>query len=156
LGWVTLAVALSTCAIVGFAISKSPKTVTSKELQDRRVQFDPAIGRKFDLTNLKNPKLLVAIGDCSGCSVQNTDFNQLKSVDAGELIGIYKPGADTQPISQEFDWFRLASDEGDLHTRLNAFFSPRAYVFGSDGSLRALQMPDEPLEAFLKRAGKDL
>lgn len=156
LGWVTLTVALSTCAIVGFALQKSPRTVTAKELEDRRVEFDPEIGRKFQLGSVDGARVVIALGDCLSCSVLNTDFNDLKSIDTSLIAGVYRRGADSGAITKDYEWFTIWEDREDLHTRLNAFFSPRAYVFGKDGKLLQMQKPGEPLKTFLARSKKEL
>lgn len=152
LGWVTLVVALSTCAIVGFAINKSPKTITAKDITDQRIQFDPTPGRVFDLASVGTSRIIVTIGDCSSCSVLNTDFDELKAVDTSLIVGLYKRGSDTSALGADYEWLKLVEDKDDLHTRLNAFFSPRAYIFDEKGGLLALQKPDEHLHDFLERS----
>jgi hypothetical protein len=152
LGWVTLVVALSTCAIVGFAVSKSPKTITAKEIVDRRAEFDPALGRTFDLASVGKARIVVAIGDCASCSVLNSDFNELKGYGSAEVVGLFLHGADTGEIRKDYEWFTLVEDQADLHTRLNAFFSPRAYVFDTKGALIAIQAPNEHLHDFVERS----
>ena len=152
MGWVTLVVALSTCAIVGFAVSKSPKTITAKEIVDRRAEFDPVIGRTFDLASVGKARIVVAIGDCASCSVLNSDFNELQGFGSVEVVGLYLHGADTAEIQKDYGWFSLVEDQADLHTRLNAFFSPRAYIFDSKGALVAMQRPNEHLHDFVERS----
>lgn len=153
LGWVTLAVALLTCGSVMYALAQTPKTVSSRELLDRRLELDPAIGRKVDLGNHKGKRVVVAMGDCASCSIHNSNFEDLRVLGEANIVGVYKAGADVSNVTGKSDWIALALDDAELHSRLNAFFFPRCYAFDASGALVAVQKPDETLKDFASRIG---
>lgn len=154
LGWVTLAVAVLTCASVVYAITQSPRVVSNKEMYDRRTALDPVMGRKVDLGSHSGKLIVVAMGDCASCSIHSADFDQLKGFGEKNIIGVYMPGAQLENIAEKYSWIELVMDDAELHSRLNAFYSPRCYAFDKSGSLIAVQLPNEKLDAFAARLRK--
>jgi len=107
-------------------------------------------------THLNKEFVVIFSSGCEGCTLNQVTKEQLQVIREAMIFVMLPPDASLQESADALQPPAMAVglDRGDARSKeFNAYFQPRAYLFGRDLRLKSIQEPGEKLEDFFTRCG---
>jgi hypothetical protein len=153
LAWIALLVILAARVVAGTRIPPEPIVNSRQLFWDRAADPKPGdilLKNANQPVNSKKSKILVvALGSCSSCTIKVIDIDLLNKLKNTRKIAVMERTEGKAPTKVAgFDDLKVISPAE--YSRLNANWTPRAYVLDGSGALIRAQTADEEVESIVR------